>query len=94
MGRLKRQIQYSLLALLAAAAVIYAGDYAYAKARTSPFSDISVDRMYAMQNRWGAVEYSVGKSETQRCVYSIFPHFGYSPCWYLKNQSFQYVHVG
>jgi hypothetical protein len=30
----------------------------------------------------------------QDCVYSLFPHFGDSPCWYLSRHTRQQVNVG
>ena len=83
-----------MLAVLAALLVFYVVDDLYARARSNPYSDVPVDRMFAMENRWGGTEYSVGKSGYERCVFSVFPHFGYVPCWYLKTQDVRYIHVG
>jgi hypothetical protein len=83
-----------LLALLVCAIVLYAGDDVYARARKNDVSSVPVSRMYKMKNRWNETEYSVAGREDQKCIYSLFPHFGYSPCWYLNRHPMQYINIG
>ena len=52
-------------------------DYICARMRSDAFAELPVHRMYEMTNRWGGVEFSVGRSGYERCVKSLFPHFGY-----------------
>ena len=89
-----RRVSKGIVAVLLLPLTFYGLDYLYARARHNAFGDVAVDRMFAMTNRWGAVEYSVGKSGYERCVYSVFPHFGYVPCWYLKTQDVRYIRIG
>jgi hypothetical protein len=91
---MKRRLKYTVFVSAATLAALYAGDYLYAKVRSNPFADVKINRMYAMKNRWGQVEYSVGAGGSERCVYSLFPHFGFNPCWYVNRQTLRYVHVG
>jgi hypothetical protein len=44
---------------------------------------VQVKPLYAVRQKSGRIEYSVGDTETQTCVRSLFPHMGYTPCWYL-----------
>ena len=37
----------------------------------------------------GKTEYMMLQPETQTCVKSIAPHFGYTPCWYLEGHKQQ-----
>jgi hypothetical protein len=50
--------------------------------------------MYKMKNRWNETEYSVAGAGNQKCVYSLFPHFGYNPCWYVNRHPMQYINIG
>jgi len=42
-------------------------------------------------NHWNQVEYSVGPSVMQTCVDALMPHFGYTPCWYLRRHTYQQI---
>ncbi len=83
-----------LLAVTASLALLYGCDDLYARLRKDRFADVPVRRMYKMKNRWNETEYSVAGSGTQKCVYSLFPHFGYNPCWYLNRHAMQYITIG
>jgi hypothetical protein len=80
--------------LIAAAVLlvaVYGFDYGSVKLRLSEngkaFDDIRVDQLYTATNKWKVVEWSRGNPVTERCVYSLLPHFGYKPCWYLKRHT-------
>jgi hypothetical protein len=53
------------------------------------FDDMRVDHLYTSTNKWREVEWSRGSPSMERCVYSLLPHFGYAPCWYLKRHNIQ-----
>jgi len=78
-------------------ALVYAGDYLAAKFRLpnnrTVFLDMRVDQLYTATNRWNQVEWSHGDPVVERCVYSLFPHFGYSPCWYLTKHPIRITHT-
>ena len=84
----------SLIVLATATILVYAGDGLSLHYRGSPQEDVRVDSMYAMKNRWNEVEYSVGSTGSQRCVESLFPHNGQTPCWYLRGHAMHYIHIG
>ena len=92
--RVSRRSKKVLIAVLASAALLYAFDDIYARVRGNQLSSVQVSRMYKMKNRWNETEYSVAGQENQKCIYSIFPHFGYSPCWYLNRHPMQYINIG
>jgi hypothetical protein len=73
------------------ALVTYAGDYLslrykIPKAR-EPFSSVNIQPYYAIHQKNGKTEYDFAPPENQVCVCSLFPHFGYSPCWYVKRHT-------
>lgn len=89
-----RRIKQGIAVALTAATALYGLDFGYARMRSDAFAEYPVDRMYEMTNRWGGVEFSVGRSGYERCVKSLFPHFGNVPCWYLRTQEVRYFKVG
>jgi hypothetical protein len=43
--------------------------------------------VFAIPEKNGKTEYEVdaqNPEQTITCVHSLFPHSGYSPCWYVK----------
>jgi hypothetical protein len=83
-----------VLALLLAALYLY--DYLSIRHRMSahkdndPFDTIVYPHILAIPQKGNRVEYAldaVSPMESQSCVHSLFPHFGYSPCWYVKHET-------
>lgn len=75
------------------AGILYVGDYVYVRDRMSkntpgdPLETVKIQPMYAIPHKDGRAEYVFGDPVTQTCVHSLFPHLGYSPCWYVKKNS-------
>jgi hypothetical protein len=74
-------------------ALLYSGDYLFLRIRmihpkpSDPFESITVPRILAIPEKSGKTEYEIdalNPEQTVTCVHSLFPHFGYSPCWYVK----------
>jgi hypothetical protein len=79
------------LAAVSLAALIYVADGLWAHFRGRPVEQIKVGRLYAAINHFNQVEYSVGTPIMQTCVDALMPHFGYSPCWYLRRHNIQQI---
>jgi len=81
------------LAILLLIALVYLGDYISVKYRMhknipgDPLEAVQVQRTYAIPHKDGRAEFVFGPRETQTCVHSIFPHLGYTPCWYLNKSA-------
>jgi len=82
-----------LIGAVAAVAVLYIGDYLSVRIRAmhpkpaDPFESIKTLRVLAIPEKNGKTEYEVdaqNPEQTVTCVHSLFPHYGYSPCWYVK----------
>ena len=82
--------------LFALAAFTYLTDYAQIHLRASyprlgsPFDSVNIVRIYAIPLKSGKVEYQLDALQpdvTVTCVRSLFPHFGFSPCWYVRRNS-------
>jgi hypothetical protein len=86
-GIFLRVVGVALLLVL----VTYAGDYLSLRYRIpggrDQFATVTVQPYYAIHEKNGKTEYDYAPPENQVCVRSLFPHFGYSPCWYVKRHT-------
>jgi hypothetical protein len=77
-----------LAGAIVAVCLLYAGDDLSVRLRIpgnrDPFGTVHVDRYYAIPEKNNKVEFLRADPETVTCVHSLFPHFGYSPCWYAS----------
>jgi len=82
-----------LTAILASLALVFCADYVYVRIRmihakpADPFETITSLRILAIPEKNGKTEYETdarNPEQTVTCVHSLFPHYGYSPCWYVK----------
>lgn len=73
--------------------ILYGSDYLYVRVRmlhptpTFPFESLKKVRVLAIPEKNGKTEYEVDAQNpelTVTCVHALFPHSGYSPCWYVK----------
>jgi hypothetical protein len=89
-------VRRAFASLVALAAVVYAGDYVALRLRAafpglgSAFGSVQMVRLYAIPLKNGGTEYELDAQQpevTASCVNSLFPHLGYSPCWYLRRNS-------
>lgn len=78
------------IAAALAAGVLYAGDYLVARHRMdgsqpgSVLGSVQISPTYVIPHKDGRAEIVVGDTTAQPCIHSLFPHFGYTPCWYLN----------
>jgi len=82
-----------LIATLASLALVFCADYLFLRLRmlhpkpADPFESLKTLRVLAIPEKNGRTEYEVdaqNPEQTVTCVHSLFPHMGYSPCWYVK----------
>ena len=93
MEDLKRLLKRVGVAAAALLIIWYVGDYLSLKIRNTSLSTVQVSKIYAVPQKDGKTSYEPGEIETQTCVNSMFPHLGYSPCWYLKRHRTQQVNL-
>jgi hypothetical protein len=84
------------LALVLVLALAYGYDYASVRRRMSaqkpgdPIDVITYPHLLAIPQKGNKVEYALDAQsplESESCVHSLFPHFGYAPCWYVQRRS-------
>ena len=87
------RIIYAPLLLLA---VAYGYDYASVRHRISenkpgdPFDVVTYPHLLAIPQKGNKVEYALDAQspmESDPCVHSLFPHYGYTPCWYVRRRA-------
>ncbi len=77
--------------------VLYVGEFISVKYRIpasrEPLATVQINKYYAVLQKSGKTEFEPGELETETCVNSIFPHLGYSPCWYVKRHRNQQINL-
>jgi hypothetical protein len=94
---MKRKILIAALASLVLLAIVYAGDYCVLRFRIrssrDTFGQVTVQPVYVIHEKNGKIEYQFADPETDVCVHSLFPHMGYSPCWYLSRHTERQIDI-
>ena len=89
-------LQRTLIAIIAVVAIANAIDYLYVRYRASaqkqgdPFDVITYPHLLAIPQKGNRVEYALDAQspmESDPCVHSLFPHYGYMPCWYVNRKA-------
>jgi hypothetical protein len=87
---LAKRTSFVVLVILAAA---YCGDYLWFRARMihpkpgDPLETLTAARVLAIPEKGNKTSYEIDQQnpeQTITCLHSLFPHSGYSPCWYIK----------
>lgn len=95
-----RILKWTGVALIASLALAWLGDYVSVEHRmarktsTDPVESIIVRPVYAVARKDGKDEFDFGDAQTHTCIHSLFPHLGYSPCWYVIRQSQKAIPIG
>jgi hypothetical protein len=82
---------WACLVLMGLAGLAWVADDLWARHRGWPVEQVKVGMLYAAVNHWNEVEYSVGTPVMETCVDAVMPHFGYTPCWYLKKHNIRQI---
>jgi len=94
MKRIVFAVTGSILLLIA---LVYCGDYLMVRFRIphshQPFGTVTVTPVYIIHEKNGKTEYDFKDPEDDPCVQSLFPHFGYPPCWYLRRHSEKRIEI-
>ena len=84
-----------LIVAFALMVALYVGDdlsvrYRIPKSR-QPFGTVTIRRFDAISEKNNKTEYMYEDPVAVTCVRSLFPHLGYSPCWYLSRHAEQRI---
>ncbi len=79
------------------AAMVYGGDWLLVRYRSwrdrDVFGSITVTVVYVIHEKNGKTVYQYDPPQDQSCVHALFPHFGYSPCWYLSRHTEKHIDI-
>jgi hypothetical protein len=84
------------LAIVLVLALAYGYDYASVRRRMSarnpgdPIDVITHPNLLAIPQKGNKVEYALDAQSpmvSESCVRSLFPHYGYTPCWYVQRRA-------
>ena len=88
---MKKIAALSLAALISAGSLVYAVDYLIWRYKLatdhSPYGTVTVQFYYAIEQKNGKTEYDYQPPQLDTCVNSLFPHAGYTPCWYERKHT-------
>ena len=85
-----------LYGLILASTMAYGYDYASVRRRMNakkpgdPFDVVTYPHLLAIPLKGNKVDYELDAQspmESDPCVHSLFPHYGYTPCWYVLRKS-------
>ena len=95
--QVKRILGIVVVAVLATSALVFAGDYLSVRFaipnHREQFDSFQVRHFYSIKLKGGKTSYSYDQPQAMECVISLFPHFGDTPCWYLKRHPVIQVNV-
>ena len=96
--RLGRALAWGALLLGGLGAAVFAGDDALLRYRVAahrdPFAVVMVQPYYAVRLKSGKTEFLFQEPRAERCVNSLFPHFGQAPCWYARHHRERRTEIG
>lgn len=90
-------LKRAVLIVAGLAAMLYAGDYAsvrlpFPKDRAA-YGTVVVRPYYDVGLKSGKSQFYFLDPQNQTCVNSLFPHLGYTPCWYLRKHVRQRIQM-
>lgn len=89
-------IKRILIGLVALLAGVYTFDALSVRHRMAsqtpgdPFDSVTYPHLLAIPQKGNKVDYELDAAspmQTVPCVHSLFPHYGYTPCWYVKRNA-------
>lgn len=88
---MKKIVASVLAGLIAVSVLAYAADYLIWRYKIatgrSAYGTLTVQFYYAIQEKNGKTEYDFQPPQQESCANSLFPHSGYSPCWYERKHT-------
>jgi hypothetical protein len=88
-------LKWTLTGLAVALAVVYTGDYLLIRRKMTnqqddkAFGNVQFFNATALKN--DKVQIFFDQPQTETCLHSLFPHFGYRPCWYASRQDIRMI---
>ncbi|MGB8010514.1 MAG: hypothetical protein WCF68_02805 [Terriglobales bacterium] len=94
---MERVILRGLVAILVLLAVTYVGDYCSLRYQIPggrpQFGQVKVNVLYVIHVKGAKIQYEPGPLETDTCSHSLFPQYGYNPCWYVSRHTDKLIDI-
>lgn len=94
---IKKIIAISAEVVILIALLAYAVDYLAWRYRIATnhnaYGTVTVQYFYAIGEKSGKTEYDFQPPQPETCVNTLFPHAGYSPCWYERKHTEKAIRV-
>ena len=94
---IKQFLQKTFVAVVLTIAVVYACDFLLLRFRIAtnrqPYGTVTIHPYYAVPQKNHKTEYLFDDPRDERCVHSLFPHVGDSPCWYLSRNKDRRINI-
>ena len=90
----RRRLRWAVAIVVAAPIVFYLLEDLSIRLRfprADPFALVTVHRYYALHKSRDKMSLINTDPVDQTCVSAVFPHLGYTPCWYLRRHTEQRV---
>jgi hypothetical protein len=88
---MKRIIKRVFLALAGVFALVFTADYVSVRfgipGHRAQFDYFDVRHFYAVKLKNRKTSYMFGQPQSTECVNSLLPHYGDTPCWYMKRHT-------
>lgn len=88
------KVRVLIIALVSLGTVYAADDLAvryHIPRNRQHFGSVTIQRYDAISEKNNKTEFVYEDPIVQTCVHSLFPHLGYTPCWYLSRHREQRV---
>jgi len=95
LGKISKKKQV-LLGVLVTAALVFVVDDLSSRLNVpsrDQFSTYMIRRYYYINENFGKYSVESAGQVPEKCVNSMFPHFGSRPCWYVRTHLRQVIHV-
>jgi hypothetical protein len=94
---MKKIVAIGMATVIAAAILVYAGDYGFWRYKVATghgaYGTVTIRIYYAIGEKNGKTEYDFQPPQQETCVNSLFPHAGYSPCWYERRHTEKAIRI-
>jgi hypothetical protein len=84
----RRIVLWTVLVAFGAAALVYCVDFVVFRARVATkrdaYGSVLVSHYYAVMQKNGKTQFIFDPPQAENCANALFPHGGFSPCWYLR----------
>lgn len=94
---MRRILARGLAAVAILLAVVYLGDDVSLRFRIprsrQQYGVVRIQVYYAVPQKNKTTEFYFQPPQDQTCVHALFPHLGFSPCWYLNRKKQQEIKI-